>query len=135
MENVLNSIITQPIFDGAIQQDISVSQMWIQQEKMMKGICKTFCVQFLAIAQAMPIAKRVLGAKERLIFDIGLRNTAIEFKREIELAAESQTWLIDMISVLDNDTDLFVDYMHVNSEGNRKIANYIYDILCERKYI
>lgn len=98
---------------------------WYKMEEIMHSIASVFGFDFLCFAQPILYSQERLTQERRWAFErIEDRKSAIEFRKRAGEVRED--WFIDLTDILDNYPEVFIDFMHVDEEGNRIIANHVY---------
>lgn len=118
-----------------VANDISASDLFVQNEKIMKAICDMLGISFIAILQET-LFENALGTSycmsewEKMVFDI-VRYTEDEesFYQEVVQKGCFSEWFIDGRDFLGESTNQFVDECHLTEEGNMRIAQKIYELI------
>jgi hypothetical protein len=123
---------------------------WIKNQKMIHSICERFNIKHITVHQpnlSNGKLNKSTFEKEHLlnICYCGVARQSIEdnmeqairFRRRVRAEAVLEDgWLVDLANVFDDvDKDVYIDRLHVNEEGNRIIADEIFNILRTKEYI
>ena len=115
----------------------SQSGRWINMERMMKGICQEFGIEFHAILQPFFWEKKNMSKYDLMLsecFDRGSLREHIEYISSIKnelLDMANEKWLLDYSDIFDENKDpVYFDMFHLLSAGNKIIAERVWsDIL------
>lgn len=127
--NIFDVVCGEKYIKGLKNHEMSIGQIWIQQEQMMSAICKeVYGAEFICFAQPVYVSKRELLLEERLKFvdDAEARTDALIFRKEVLQKAEQFKWMVDIQAFLDEKPEVFMDSVHVYESGNKIIADTIY---------
>ena len=113
---------------------------WLACERLMHGMCQEYGIEFRSFLQPY-IAKKTLTNFEKeailswLPFDVGYseRSKSIgELRQHALKYAKECPWIIDGTGIFDGiEETVFLDFCHVNTLGNRIIAEAIYGIVAD----
>lgn len=115
----------------------SVAQIWINNQKMMRAICKMFGIAYVGILQpclACVGEGYVLSETEKKRIGVevpGNIEACRSFYDEIKKADVFSEWLLDGKDIFDGATDVFYDICHIKEKGNELIAEYVQNIIEE----
>lgn len=129
LNHIFDEIYGQDYSKGLREESMSAAQIWVQQEQMMEAISRSvYGAEFICFVQPMYVSKERLFPEERLKFeqDELYRIRALEFRRDVSEIVERFVWMTDLQDILDEKAQVFLDSMHVNEEGNRIIADAVY---------
>jgi hypothetical protein len=123
-------------------------EFWFNNEKMVHLICSGYDIKHLTIHQPNLCNGKTNKSKYEKEYLINIcycgvikqsiedyTQQAVLFKNRVkESAALEDGWLVDLSDMFD-DKDVYFDRAHVNEEGNRIIADEIFNILRTKEYI
>lgn len=131
---------------GVRRKRESAYHNWLIHMCMIHGILSEFAIPFLAIGQPSSWAKmgekdireleyqilhKSLLADERS-YESAIKN-ACEMRENVKRDTERLEWLEDFSDIFDGKSGMYVDVVHCSEEGNRIIAEKVYQLL-EEKY-
>lgn len=98
---------------------------WYTMEEIMYSISSIFGAKFLCFAQPIMFSQEKLSQERRWEFErIEAKKSAIEFRKKA--GRIEKDWFVNLTDILDNEPQVFVDFVHVDEEGNNIIADHIY---------
>lgn len=137
--------------DMGIDNNESVSSFWLRMQKTMKAICEIHGCKFIGILQPAIYRKKFLTEKEKMTYTyctdkqiFGYPYSLSDYIKIYENLLEVLEFkdfmeddsLYDFTRIFENHIDeIFMDECHVYEKGNEIIAEKIYSILKEKKYI
>ena len=113
---------------------------WFFCERIMYSICKEFGIEFRAVVQPVADDKRLTTEEQEGILNFELpsavweeRKKQIDDIRDYAFARKEQNpWLVDGTKIFSEVKDaVFLDVCHVNSQGNRIIAEWMLNLIKE----
>lgn len=130
-----------------VRQEQSNASFWHEQIKMMQAICAYRKIRFFSFLQPVFFNKARYGKRERtLLADYGFfiekstnqilvenesamnrLRSAVQFMEEAKKINEE--WFFDLSGALDESQNVYMDNCHLYEEGNRIIAEYIFDVI------
>ncbi len=156
-----NYIITHPfkcsnsrVFSGDYNEDMNLGMentedsisLWLRMEQTMKAIAELHGAKFIGVFQPAIFNKNILSEKEKMIYilDSNDKNGILKYKEqhsklskvtELEKFVNDDS-LYDLSGIFkDNPDEIFMDCFHVYENGNKIIADKIYEILKDKNYI
>ncbi|MBR1391646.1 MAG: SGNH/GDSL hydrolase family protein [Lachnospiraceae bacterium] len=128
------------------QADVNYS-FWYNNEKMIHAICGAYEIKHVTIYQPnLCNGKKNLSLyeKEYLLNSCycGVQKQSIkenaelsmQFRRKVKEQAVKEEWIEDVSDLFD-EQDVYLDRLHVNEEGNRLIAEKVFDIMKNKEWI
>ena len=112
----------------------SMSEMWIQNMRIMRNICEEFGIAFAAFLQpSLHFGKYKMSAEEKEILHKTYseeQNKRYEefFEKTVDLIKEQKN-IYNLTDIFDEKEGIFIDHCHCNEEGNQLIADKIYRAL------
>lgn len=120
----------------------------IMLQRCIHGICSEFMIKHISLIYPVlaEVTEKTLNDKLLILHDDHTKEQQNEYylyTTSVRMMANELNvpWLIDVPSVfLDKSNDMFLDFGHLNSKGNRAYAEYVYpeiikmfsDIFCEK---
>lgn len=113
-------------------------EYWIDNMRMMHAICKEFNIKFYSFLQPTILCKEYqLSQSEQYIFKEAFKeDRAIEilqYANEFYINATEKIkefdYIIDFTNIFNGKTGLFFDPVHLNTTGNKIVAEKIYSII------
>ena len=113
----------------------SLAENWVRHMRMMKAVCTEFGISFHSFLQPMIGSKKsILSRSEREQIlngdgDILERTERFLLDAKNILGTQAIGCIHDISDLFDKETDVYIDACHVTEEGNRKIADKIYEVI------
>lgn len=147
MKAVGTGLLIEKKVNYGVHQEISNALFWYEQIKMMHAICVSRKIRFFSFLQPVFFNKARYGKKERtLLADYGFLiekktnrmlvenesamnrlRPVIQFMEEAKRIKEE--WFFDLSEALDESQNVYMDNCHLYEEGNRIIAERIFDVI------
>lgn len=121
-----------------VQTQMDSAEYWYRNERIMSYICRGFSIPFLGILQPSTYTK---SCKERSLYEkraLCANTERIEnhFKKAKDLIKSGgEKDIIDLTMLFNHKEDIYIDTCHVSERGNKIIAEAIYQLMKERKFI
>ena len=145
MQDVMKTIVEKDgkeIMLGMGEESMeSAAQIWINNQKMMRAVCKAFGVEYMGILQpclACVGEGYVFSEteKKRIAVEVsGNIEACRSFYDEIKQADVFSDWLLDGKDIFSGATDVFYDICHIKEKGNEMIAEYVRNIIHEKRLL
>lgn len=112
----------------------SMSEIWIQNMRIMRAACEEFGIAFAAFLQpSLHYGKYKMSDGEK---DILNKTYSTEQNKRYEMFFQKTVGLIkeqkniyDLTGIFDGKEGIFIDHCHCNEIGNQLIANKVYKVL------
>ena len=122
-----------------LQNDKTVSELWLDNTRMMHAIAQEFNILFLSFLQPfLCIGGYKLTDSQKIILNRYWPTLArsdykndfmINRAHEMINAIKGIDYIIDLTHLFSGYTNIYIDKVHVTEQGNKIIANHIYDVL------
>ncbi len=118
---------------------IGHGEHWLNQERMMNAICREFDIKFVSIIQPFFFEKKNKNIDDKELLEcmgedmneyIRILTGIREYVRKEALQC-NLSWIKDFSEIFDNGESIYRDRCHVNSEGNRVIAEQVFECIKE----
>ena len=113
------------------------AEEWIESEKMMKIIANSYGAEFLGVFQPILSQKKYKSFNEKVIYAWSKElwwmklEKYEEYQKEVSRAICHIPYICDMTNVFWNEkNEMFRDICHLTEEGNRILANEIFQLIC-----
>ncbi len=120
-----------PLYFGELIND--KFDIYIRNVRLMHAICSSFGMMFLELFQPNVFHLKYWN---RFCTDLvnepyvkRLKENEESFANKIHIKKNSFPYIIDLTNALSMHPEVFIDVVHVNEEGNRIIANSVFDII------
>lgn len=120
-----------------LKNDLTRWQQYINNIKVMKGVCDIFGIKFFSFLQPWLATKPIFSMSERemiinypTIFMDRHYHSLLEFYKNKNTIDSS--YMIDLTQIFNSAGDVYIDRAHVNEKGNEIIANNIMEIVKEK---
>lgn len=109
------------------------ADQWMQNQKILHGICREFSIRHVAFLQPTLICKERGRKDEEVFFYVPEREVQwkLAFRERVRERMGETDYIVDATSWLDGHDGLFYDYTHVTEEGNRIVAERVFRYLFE----
>lgn len=124
-----------------MENNATAAQEYIKNQRLMDAICHSLDIDFITFLQPdLRVRNKSYYGEENVemensihsFFSIGELEDAETFFDEIDNAISGLDFLVDGRGFLENHMDVFVDWAHVNEEGNKIIAAQIYNLIKDK---
>jgi len=112
---------------NGIGSDETLYDFWYRISKLMKLVCEQHGAKFYSFLQPMSLAKEELDLVETGMFDLTEHKEHVRYFKSRALA-EDEPIYTNMISLLEGK-QMYIDAVHYSTEGNRIIAEYIFEVI------
>ncbi len=107
------------------KEELRGFDFWYKMEEIMHFVSSIFGAEFRCFAQPIMYSQEYLPQERRWAFErLEDRESAIEFRKKAKQIEKE--WFVNLTDILDDKPQVFIDFMHVDEEGNNIIADHIY---------
>lgn len=115
-------------------------KFWLENQKMIHGVCLARNVRHISFFQPLlfngikPLSERERSYQLNLVY-VGVKrehksdyaNKAKKFMELVQQEIQEYEWIYDLSGIF-GEEDIYIDFAHVNENGNKIIAEHIVDI-------
>lgn len=115
-------------------------RFWLENQKMIHGVCQARNVRHISFFQPSlfngikPLSERERSYQLNLVY-VGVKrehksdyeNKAKKFMELVQQEIQEYEWIYDLSGIF-GEEDIYIDFAHVNENGNKIIAEHIVDI-------
>lgn len=123
-----------------LQNDNELSEVWLQNMRIMRAICEEFGIIFIALLQPSLHGGSYSCSKHEK--DILYKTYTPEqnkkykdFMKDTGKLIKEQKDIFDLTNIFDDEEGIFYDHCHCNERGNEIIAKRVYEILTSKEII
>lgn len=140
-EVMKKSVLNKRVYDGESKTSIksvsyglcderSFAEWWLDDIRMMHSICTEFGIKYLSFLQpSVYIGDYAVNGAEHLPSDSRYVKEHIKWYNRAREMAKGYSYIIDTSDLLENESDVFWDTVHLYEKGNAILAEKIVDCL------
>lgn len=121
---------------GPRDDNSSASEVWVNHQKKMQGMCQAFHIPFLTVLEPFISCGCVIEPQLQELLEKGgvtqsYYDGQLAFVREVKEAMKDLPYFRDLSEGLSGETCVFLDSMHYNEKGQRIMGKKVADLIVQ----
>lgn len=109
----------------------SLYEFWIRNVKIMRNAAELYGAKYFPFLQPMAVKEEMSLFKSVMHETRNCRKGILEYRRSASM--EDDSIYINMVDLLDNEENMYIDNCHYSNQANRLIANFIYETIINKE--